>query len=90
VVVPQDGVAATLPIVITGPTGTPTVTFNGLPKGVTAQFAVGSAAPSGTLTFTGGASIPAGTYSPTLTVTLGGQSETQGFTLISGVVAKVG
>jgi hypothetical protein len=88
--VPQDGTAATLPIFITGPAGTATVAFTGLPAGVTAQFATGGAAPSGTITFTGGASTPAGSYTPAVTVALAGLSQTQGFTLISAVVAKVG
>jgi len=89
VTVPQDGVPVTLPVYVTGPAGTAAVTVSGLPAGVTAQFTPVSGGPSGTLTFMGSASVAAGTYSPSVTVSLGGKSQTQGFTLVSAVVVKV-
>ena len=90
VVVPQDGMAATLPVSISGPAGAATVTVSGLPAGVTEQFAPVNGGPSGTLTFTGSTSAAAGSYAPSVTVSLAGQSESQGFALVSAVVAKVG
>lgn len=90
VVVGQDGTAATLAVNVTGPSGTDTVTVSGLPTGITAQFTPVSGGPSGTLTLTETTPVAAGTYSPTVTVSLAGQSQTQGFTLTSAVVAKVG
>ncbi len=89
VVVAQDGTPATVPVYIMGPAGTATVTVSGLPAGVSEQFTPVGSGPSGTLTLTGGATVAAGSYSPTLTVSLGGQSQTQGFTVVSAVVVKV-
>ncbi|MGD0939415.1 MAG: hypothetical protein ABR905_06840 [Terracidiphilus sp.] len=90
VVVPQDGTAVQMPVNITGASGSPTVTVTGLPAGVTDQFTAASAGTSGTLTLTGGATVPAGSYSAGVQVTLGTQNASQGFTLISAVTAKVG
>jgi hypothetical protein len=90
VVVPQDGMAAQLPVNITGATGSPTVTVSGLPTGVAQQFAAANGGPSGTLKFTGSASAAAGSYSATVNVSLSGQTASQSFTLVSAVVATVG
>lgn len=89
VVVAQDGAPATLPVIVTGPSGAESVTLSGLPSGVTGQFTPVSGGPSGTLTFSGSASAAAGTYAPSVTVRLAGQSQTQGFTLISAPVVTV-
>jgi len=90
VVLPQDGTPATLTVTIGGPSGSGTVSVTGLPGGVTAQFAAESGGPSGTLTFTGGTSAASGSYSPSVAVSLAGQSASANFTLVSAVVAKVG
>jgi hypothetical protein len=90
VVVPQDGTAADLLIAIAGPAGTPTVITSGFPAGVTEQYAPLDGGPSGTLTFTGSPSVPAGTFTPSITVSLAGQTKTKSFTLISAVVVKIG
>jgi hypothetical protein len=90
VVVPQDGTAAPVAVTVTAPSGSPSVTVRGLPAGVTEQFAAANGGPSGTLTFTGSTSASAGSYAPTVTVTLAGQNASEGFTLVSAVVAKVG
>lgn len=90
VVVPQDGTAAPVAVTVTAPSGSPSVTVSGLPAGVTEQFAAANGGPSGTLTFTGSTSASAGSYAPTVTVTVAGQSASEGFTLVSAVVAKVG
>jgi len=90
VVVPQDGTTTPVAVTVTAPSGSPSVTVTGLPAGVTEQFAAANGGPSGTLTFTGSTSVSAGSYAPTVTVTLAGQSASEGFTLVSAVVAKVG
>jgi len=90
VLAPQDGTAAPLTVSITGASSSATVTVSGLPTGVTQQFAATSGGPSGTLTFTGSASAPAGSYSPVVQVSSSGQTASQSFTLISAPVAKVG
>jgi hypothetical protein len=89
VVVPQDGTSATLQMTISGPSGSPTVAVGGLPAGVSAQFTVTNGGPSGTLTFTGSQTATAGSYSPSVQVSLAGQNATAPFTLVSAVVAKV-
>jgi len=90
VVVPQDGAAATLPVTISGPSGTATLSVSGLPSGVTEQFAASNGGQSGTLTFTGSTSAAAGSYTPEVEVSLAGQTASQSFTLISAPVVKVG
>jgi hypothetical protein len=90
VVVPQDGTAVSVPLAVVAPGGSPSVTVSGLPAGVSEQFAAANGGPSGTLTFTGSTSASSGSYTPTVTVALGGQSASSGFTLVSAVVAKVG
>ncbi len=90
VIVAQDGFPVTLPITVTGPVGTETVTVGNLPTGVTETFTPVSGGPSGTLTFFGNGTTPAGSYSITVTVSLAGQSQSQGLTLVSAVVVKVG
>ena len=90
VVVPQDGTAVSVPLAVVAPSGSPSVTVSSLPAGVSEQFAAANGGPSGTLTFTGSTSASAGSYAPTVTVTLAGQNASEGFTLVSAVVAKVG
>ncbi len=90
VVAPQDGTSVQLQVTILGATGSPVVTVTNLPAGVNQQFAVTGAGPSGTLTLTGSASAPAGSYSPSVLVSLAGQSASESFTLISAPVATVG
>ncbi len=89
VVVPQDGVVAQLAVAIAGPTGTPTVTIDGLPAGITAQFAVTGTGPSGAITFISSAAVPAGIYPATVNVDLAGQSASKDVSVVSAVVAQV-
>lgn len=89
IVVPQDGTAVQVPLTISGPSGTASVTVTNLPVGVTEQFAAVSGGPSGTLTFTGSTSAVAGTYTSTVAVTLSDQTVSQNVTLVSAVVATV-
>ncbi|MGA3081599.1 MAG: hypothetical protein ABSD44_09475 [Terracidiphilus sp.] len=90
VVVPQDGTAINVPVTITGATGSATVAASGLPTGVTQAFAAVNGGPSGTITFTGSASAPAGSYAAVIQASLSGLSGSQSFTLVSAPVAKVG
>jgi hypothetical protein len=90
VVVAQDGTPATVSVTITGPAGAASVSVLGLPAGTSAVFAPVAGGPSGTLTFTGSATSPAGNYSATVQVSLAGQSATPALTVVSAVVAKVG
>ena len=91
VVVPQDGAPATVALNVTGPSGSETLGVTNIPTGISVQFTqAGSASLSGTLTFTSTASVATGIYMPNLTVTVGSQTATQGFTLVSAVVTKVG
>ena len=89
IVVPQDGAAVQAAVTIVGPAGVPTVTINGLPTGITGQFATIGAGPSGAITLTGSATATAGSYLANVTVRLAGQVATQNFTVVSAVVAKV-
>ncbi len=88
-VVPQDGAAVQAAVTIAGPVGTPTVTINGLPTGITGQFTAVGAGPSGAITLTGSAAAAAGSYLANVTVRLAGQVATNNFTVVSAVVVKV-
>jgi hypothetical protein len=90
VVVAQDGTPSTVPVTISGPAGAASVSVVGLPAGTSAVFTPVAAGPSGTLTFTGSATSPAGNYSATVQVSLAGQSASPALTVVSAVVAKVG
>jgi len=89
-VVPQDGTPATLPVTVNGATGTVTITVSGLPGGVTEQYSAGSSSSAYNITFTGRATLPAGSYPAVVQVSAGSQTATANFTLVSAVVAKVG
>ena len=89
IVVPQDGATVQVPVTISGPAGTASVAVSGLPAGVTGQFAAANGGPSGSLTFTGSTSAAAGSYTPTVTASLAGQTATASLSLVSAVVAKV-
>jgi len=88
VVVGRDGYPATLGLTVTAPSGTETVTTSGVPTGVTASFTALNGGPSGTLTLVGSSSAAAGSTTVSVTVTVGGQSVSQSFTLVSAVVVK--
>jgi len=89
VVVGQDGTAAVVPVNITAPAGTLTVSVSGLPTTLSAVFAQAGSGPSGTLTITGSKAVAAGTYAGTVTVIEGQQTAGANFTVTSAVVAKV-
>jgi hypothetical protein len=88
-VVPQDGTTATLPVTVNNATGSVSITVTGLPGGITEQYSAGSSGAAYTITFTGSASAPAGSYPAVVQVSAGSQMATASFTLVSAVVAKV-
>lgn len=89
VVVGQDGTAAVVPVYITAPAGTLKVSLSGLPTTLSTQFTLTGSGPSGTLTLRGSTAVAAGTYVGTVTVSVGGQTESANFSVTSAVVAKV-
>src|ERR1700675_1609185 len=82
VVVPQDGAPANVNITITSTSETALVSIGGLPVGIQEKYAASGTNPSGTLTFVAGASTPAGSYSPTITVNSAGQTASLLFALV--------
>jgi hypothetical protein len=85
VVVGQDGVSSTVPLAMSRPTGAPTVTFTGLPRGVTAQYN----STNGVIQVAGSASAAAGTTSVMVLVSQGGQSASQTLSVVSAPVVAV-
>src|SRR5664279_2998132 len=89
VVVPQDGTAIGVGITITSTSETALVSVSGLPAGLQEKYAASDTNPSGSLTFTGSTSAPAGTYTPSITVQSAGQSVSLQFKLVVAAVVKV-
>lgn len=89
-VVPQDGTSVVLPVTLNVASGTPTITVNGLPSGVTEQCSAGSSATVYNITFVGSATLPAGSYPAVVQVSEGSQTAMANFTLVAAMVAKVG
>ncbi len=89
IVAPQDGTMVIVPINITSTSETALVSLSGLPAGVAEQYAASDTNPSGQIKITASASAPAGTYTPSVTVTSAGQTVSTSFTLVVAVVAKV-
>lgn len=89
ILVPQDGTAAALNVNITSTSETALVSVNGLPGGVQVKYAATDTNPSGLLTFVASESSPAGTYTPTISVSSAGQTASVPFTLVVAVVATV-
>ena len=89
IVVGQDGTAVSVPVTITGPTGTPTVTVSGLPTGFTTQFSTSSSAPSGTLAVSASTSMAPGSYTGTVTVALDNQTASAPISITGVSVATV-
>lgn len=89
VVTPQDGAQVIVPINITSTSETATVSFVGLPAGVSEQYSATDTNPSGTIKFVASTGAPAGTYTPTVTVNSAGQTASTSFTLVVAPVVKV-
>jgi len=82
VVVMQAGMPVTVQIDISSSSETALVAVSGLPGGVQEKYASSDTNPSGTLTFTAGASARLGTYMPIVSVNSAGQAASTTFTLV--------
>ena len=82
VVVMQAGQPVTVQISIDSPSETALVMLTGLPGGVGANYAASDTNPSGTLTFTAGATAVLGSYTPIIRVNSAGQMAMTNFTLV--------
>jgi hypothetical protein len=89
VTAPQDGSPVIVPINITSTSETATLSFLGLPAGVSEQYSATDTNPSGTIKFIASTSAPAGAYTPTVTVNSAGQTASASFTLVVAPVVKV-
>lgn len=89
VVVPQDGLAATVAVTVSGAPAGSSVTVSGLPAGITETFKANAGSASGVVAFTGSTTVAAGNYPATVSVTVNGQFTTQNLTVISAPVAKL-
>src|ERR1700694_1325134 len=88
VVVPQDGNSVATAITITSTSETALVVVSNLPSGVQQKYAATDTNPSGLLTFIASSSSPAGSYTPTITVTSAGQTAPTQFNLVVAPVVK--
>ena len=82
VVVPANGTAVNVPVIIVAPTETATFTISGLPAGVTDNYKESESNPSGLLTLVANSSTKLGTYMPVITVGSSGQTASVVFTLV--------
>lgn len=82
VTVSPNGTPVIVPININSPSETALVAVSGLPGGLKVTYAASDTNPSGTLTFTAGASATVGTYMPIVTVNSAGQTASTKFTLV--------
>ncbi|HXM97084.1 MAG TPA: hypothetical protein VN982_01275 [Candidatus Dormibacteraeota bacterium] len=91
VIAPQDGTQASLGVTVGGVTAGSAfqVTATELPAGVAAQFVADPGKTSGTVTFTGSPTAPAGTYSANIRASAGTQTAAQSFLLVVAAVAAV-
>lgn len=74
--------AVSIPIQIRSSSETALVSVSGLPAGVSAKYAASDTNPSGSLTFTAGASAMNGSYTLTITVMSSSQTTSTPLTLI--------
>src|ERR1700738_2315582 len=91
VIAPQDGTQASLGVTVGGVTAGSAlqVSATELPAGVAAQFVADPGKTSGTVTFTGSPTAPAGTYSANIRASAGTQTAAQAFLLVVAAVAAV-
>lgn len=82
VIVMQQGMPVIVGITIDSTSETALVAVGELPGDVQEKYAASDTNPSGTLTFTAGASATPGTYMPIITVNSAEQTATTNFTLI--------
>lgn len=88
VTVNQDGSPVIVQIIITSTSETALVAVTGLPGDVAVKYAASDTNPSGTLTFTAGASATVGTYTPKITVNSANQTVSTTFTLVVEAAKK--
>jgi hypothetical protein len=88
VTVNQDGSPVIVQINITSTSETALVAVTGLPGDVSVKYAASDTNPSGTLTFTAGASATVGTYTPKITVNSAKQTVSTTFTLVVDAAKK--
>jgi hypothetical protein len=89
----QDGTPASVNVTIgrsAGNTKSVTLTVTGLPSGLQLQFVQPGAGATGTVTVSGGANVPAGTYSVNIRADDGGSTASQTLSIVVGIVAAVG
>lgn len=89
VIVMQAGSPVIVQIKIDSTSETALVSATGLPGDVQEKYAASDTNPSGTLTFTAGASAPLGTYMPTVTANSAGQTASTMFTLVVEAKSKM-
>jgi len=77
-----DARPLSVPIQIVSTSETAVVTVGGLPAGVQVSYAASDTNPSGSLTFSAGATAMPGTTMPFVTVNSAGQTTSTSFTLI--------
>ena len=90
-VVPQDGTAGTVGVVVSGASSTDSVsvTASNLPSGVTSQFIPATGGSGGTLSLTATSTTPSGTYSANVVVTDGTRTASQPLALVIAIAASV-
>jgi hypothetical protein len=88
-VVPQDGSPVTMPVTLTGASGGFTESITGLPAGITQQFPTTVTGPIGSVVIAGSSTAPAGNFTATILVSVGTQSASKSFTIVSAPVATV-
>jgi len=82
VTVNQDGPPVIVQLNITSTSETALVAVTGVPGDIQWKYAASDTNPSGTLTFTAGASATVGTYMPKITVNSANQTASTTFTLV--------
>lgn len=89
----QDGTPVSVDVTIgrsAGNTKRVTLTATGLQSGLQMQFVQPGAGATGTVTVSGGANVPAGTYSVNIRADDGGSTASQTLLIVVGIVAAVG
>jgi len=85
--VASDGTTASVSATLSG-ASSPTLSFSGLPTGVSASYTLANSGSTANLTFTGSATAAPGTSTVSVTASSGSQSVTKSLTLISAPVVK--
>jgi len=89
-IAPQDGTPAYVTAMVTGNSGTATLSVSGIPNGTLSQIVQPSGGSAGTITLTSSAATPAGTYPLMVTASAGNASTSQNLTLVVAVAVVAG